>query len=216
MSALIVTPGAAARMLTHKLPRMLILAVIFSVFSGVAGAYVSYANAGMPTGPWVVLFLSLVILLCILFAPKRGILYRIRQDRMNHIKILHENILKAIYQFHEKQDLTKLTEKLSVDQLLETRNFNTSDLMKGLKRLYKNGFILQEQNLYYLTESGKKESRRIVRLHRLWEQYLLKKTRIDSDHVHSGAEAIEHVITPEMEIELVKELGISGIPLEDY
>mgnify|MGYP003682882129 CR=1 FL=1 len=60
------------------------------------------------------------------------------------------------------------------------------------------------------------ESKRIVRLHRLWEQYLLKRTSIDAFHVHSGAEAIEHILSPEIEKELEKELGISGIPKEDF
>ena len=216
MSALIITPGAAARLWTHKLKRILVLAIIFSVLSGIAGAYVSYARAGMPTGPWVVLFLSVFMAGSIFFAPKRGIISRIRRARANRSKILHENILKAIYQYHEKQGLEVLSEKLTIDQIIEVRNFDTSDLLKGLKRLRRAGFILKDEQSFELTDNGSRESKRIVRLHRLWEQYLLKRTSIATDHVHSGAEAIEHVITPELEAELEKELGISGIPKEDY
>ena len=40
MSALIVTPAAAARFWSHNLPRILVLAVVISVFSGLVGAYV--------------------------------------------------------------------------------------------------------------------------------------------------------------------------------
>lgn len=216
MSALIITPGAAARLWTHKLKRILVLAIVFSVLSGIAGAYVSYARAGMPTGPWVVLFLSVFMGGSIFFAPKRGIISRIRRAKANRSKILHENILKAIYQYHEKQELEVLNEKLTLDQIIEVRNFDTSDLLKGLKRLRRAGFILKDDESFELTENGSRESKRIVRLHRLWEQYLLKRTSIATDHVHSGAEAIEHVITPELEAELEKELGISGIPKEDY
>ena len=106
--------------------------------------------------------------------------------------------------------------KLTVSELIKIRNFETNVLLRGIKRLKRSGHLESENEKYYLTEEGKKESKRIVRLHRLWEQYLLKRTTIDTDHVHSGAEAIEHIITPELEIELEKELGITGIPEEDY
>ena len=68
----------------------------------------------------------------------------------------------------------------------------------------------------YVSRGRAKESKRIVRLHRLWEQYLLKRTTIDTYHVHSGAEAIEHILSPEIEAELKRELGIEGIPEEDF
>ncbi|MEO9531280.1 MAG: iron chelate uptake ABC transporter family permease subunit [Crocinitomicaceae bacterium] len=217
MSALIVTPGAAARLWTHKLKLILLVAILISVFSGIGGAYVSYSSSGMPTGPWVVMFLSVFMFGSILFAPKTGIISRFKRARNNRRKILHENILKAIYHIHEKQGKQQqLADKLTVSDILTRRKFETDALMKGIARLMRADFILKDGNAYYLTESGKKESRRIVRLHRLWEQYLLKRTSIDQDHVHSGAEAIEHIISPELEKELEKELGITGIPKEDY
>ena len=217
MSALIITPGAAARLWTHKLPLILALAVLISIIAGIGGAYVSYSQAGMPTGPWVVLILAVLMGISILFAPKKGIIYRFKRARFNRLKILHENILKAIYQQHEGELKHKeLNTKLTLGEIISIRRFDTDQLLKGLKRLMNSGFVLRDADTYSLTEAGKKESRRIVRLHRLWEQYLLKRTTIDSDHVHSGAEAIEHIISPELEKELEKELGIKGIPDEDY
>jgi len=217
MSALILTPAAAARFWTHKLPLMLVLATGFSIIAGVGGAFVSYSQSGMPTGPWVVLFLSIIIAASILFSPRKGIISRYNQSRANRLKILHENILKAIYQFHERKgNVSQLDLKLSVSELIKIRNFETTVLLRGIKRLKSSGHLDGNNETYFLTEEGKKESKRIVRLHRLWEQYLLKRTTIDTDHVHSGAEAIEHIITPELEIELEKELGITGIPEEDY
>lgn len=216
MSALIITPGAAARLWTHKLTRILLLAIAFSVLAGIAGAYVSYTKAGIPTGPWVVLFLSVIITFSILFAPSRGVISRMSRARKNRLKIIHENILKSFFIYHEQKGIKSLSQAMSVEEIISIRNFDTNELLKGLKRLRKADFVLQEGNTYSLTELGRKESKRIVRLHRLWEQYLLKRTEIDTDHVHSGAEAIEHIITPEIEKELVKELGIEGIPEEDY
>ncbi len=217
MSALIVTPAAAARFWTHKLGRMLLIAVVFSVFSGLVGAYISYSKSGTPTGPWVVMVLSLITLISFVGSKKRGILSRYLKARKNKRKILRENILKAIYQYHERKEQAEMLNLLlSSAEIIKVRLFDTDDLQTGLTRLIRLGFVREIERKYTLTPEGKLESRRIVRLHRLWEQYLLKRTSIDAFHVHSGAEAIEHILSPELEKELERELGISGIPKEDF
>lgn len=217
MSALIVTPAAAARFWSHKLPYILLIAVVFSVFSGLVGAYVSYANAATPTGPWVVLVLSLITLISFLGSSKNGILASYLKARTIKQKILRENILKSIYQFHEsKNHIDKLDLIMSAPELLEIRMFDTDQLQKGIRSLIKMELLTELDERYQLTVNGRLESRRIVRLHRLWEQYLLKRTSIDALHVHSGAEAIEHILSPELEQELERELGIKGIPKEDF
>ena len=217
MSALIVTPAAAARFWTNNLTKMLLIAVVFSVFSGFFGAFVSYTESGSPTGPWVVMILSIITILSFIFSVKRGILARYLNNQKNRRKILHENILKAIYQFHEKRDKQKsLNLSLSTTDILDVRLFDTRELQLGLRRLLRKGYLIKSENTYQLSQAGAKESKRIVRLHRLWEQYLLKRTTIDANHVHSGAEAIEHILSPEIEKELEKELGIVGIPEEDF
>ena len=217
VSALVFTPAAAARFWTNKLPKMIILAALMAVISGIFGAYISYQYAGMPTGPWIVIGLFVATFFSFLFAPERGFLKRFKNRRGTSIKIRDENVLKAIFQYNEKNGgHDKLNLKLSASDFLTIREFQTNTLMKGLKSLIGQGYVNHLDDKYYLTESGKKESKRIVRLHRLWEQYLLKRTSIDTDHVHSGAEAIEHILTPEIEAELTKELGIDGVPKEDY
>ena len=51
------------------------------------------------------------------------------------------------------------------------------------------------------------EAARVVRLHRLWEMYLTERMRLKADHIHPNAETIEHIITPEIEEQLIAELG---------
>ena len=60
---------------------------------------------------------------------------------------------------------------------------------------------------YDLTEIGRKRAKRIIRLHRLWEAYLFTCLDIQAENVHKSAEEMEHIITPELEEELVKLLG---------
>jgi manganese/zinc/iron transport system permease protein len=44
--------------------------------------------------------------------------------------------------------------------------------------------------------------KKIVRLHRLWEVYLVEYFQMAKDRVHPSAEEMEHIITPEVEQQL--------------
>ena len=57
---------------------------------------------------------------------------------------------------------------------------------------------------YRLTPAGEKWAARIVRLHRLWEVYLVNYVGLGAERVHRSAEEMEHIITPELEQELSK------------
>ena len=59
MSALLVTPAAAAALLTHRLVRMMALAAFFTVLAGVAGLYASY-YFNVSSGAAVVLTCTLI------------------------------------------------------------------------------------------------------------------------------------------------------------
>jgi manganese/zinc/iron transport system permease protein len=159
----------------------------------------------MPTGPWIVISLSTVALLSIFMAPGRGILGRLLRQSRNRNKMLRENILKALYQLGEKAG--NLQQQHSFDQLMRRREFLPPNLRKGLNQLRRKGQVTYRNDLYHLTDEGLEEAKRIVKLHRLWEMYLTVRMRMPADHVHNNAEAIEHVITPEIEAMLEEELG---------
>lgn len=67
--------------------------------------------------------------------------------------------------------------------------------------------VIPQAGGWYLTKAGKEKAMRIVRLHRLWELYLTRFADMSPLHVHENAELIEHILTPELEKELEKELG---------
>jgi manganese/zinc/iron transport system permease protein len=83
---------------------------------------------------------------------------------------------------------------------------DTKELTNTIVSLIKKGFINNDFQLYKLSEKGEVEAARIVRFHRLWELYLTKRLNFKEDHIHGTAETIEHLITPEIEKELLKEL----------
>src|SRR5699024_3694645 len=81
MSAILLAPAAAARQWTNKLEIMLILAGIFGALSGVFGTAISAGEDNLSTGPVIVLIAGVFVIFSLIFAPKRGLLFR----RINHI-----------------------------------------------------------------------------------------------------------------------------------
>lgn len=75
MLAMLVTPAAAAQLLTRRLPAMMATAAALGVFSNVAGLYLSY-YVNLASGPAMVLVSTALFGLVFLFAPQRGILWR--------------------------------------------------------------------------------------------------------------------------------------------
>ena len=210
MVALLIAPPAAARSWTDSLARMIFLAVFISVISAIGGSFISYTRTNMPTGPWIVMALSVFTILSLFFAPRKGVLAKVFLQRKNQEKILTENILKAMYHLDEFNGAPYGT--YSKVQIQQKRTFSVNELEKGLKILRRKLDIIRSADSYKLSGKGLERAKRVVRLHRLWELYLTQRMNMKSDHIHPNAETIEHIITPEIEKELIRELNQ---PLKD-
>lgn len=214
MAALLITPAAAARYWTDNLRRMIGLAALFGVVAGFFGAWVSYAAPAMPTGPWIVILLSAIALFSVLLAPRRGVMARYFLHRRNARKISAENLLKAFYRLAEGGK--EAAPAFSRETLSGWRRFHPGEIGRGLKRLLGKGLVVRtDAGEWRLTPDGVTESRRIVRLHRLWELYLSHKLGMAADHVHQSAEAMEHLLTPEVEQQLLDELDYPALDPHD-
>jgi len=204
MAALLITPSAAARVWTNSLPAMLVLTASFAGVAAVIGTYISSVLPKMPTGPWVVLVLAFFGFSSLLFAPKRGWFSKQRRAKANQRKTIRENVLKLLFQQEEQRGLPTV---LSIEEIQGIRTMRLNRLTSTLKDLKNRLLIIDHGGSYGLTELGRGEGRRVVRLHRLWELYLTERLGMAADHIHPQAETMEHVITPEIEELLVKELG---------
>ena len=206
VAAILIAPAAAARMWTHHLSKLLPIAAGIGLISGLLGAWVSYQFPAMPTGPWIVCICSFIVFFSLIFAPKSGLYARMSRVRKARKKILHENVLKVIYQLAETTG--NFNQAFSFRELLKRRNFKVDQLKQGLKSLKRKNLVLfQDDNKVYLSNAGLRQAKQVVRNHRLWELYLTSKVGMQADHVHEDAEAMEHLITPEIEKQLEKLLG---------
>ena len=77
ISAMLISPAVAARQWTDKLSVMVVLSAIFGGISGFFGTLISISQENLPTGPIIVVIISLIVLFSILFSNKRGIIFKI-------------------------------------------------------------------------------------------------------------------------------------------
>ncbi len=76
IAALLIVPAAAARFWTEELGHMLWLSALFGVVAGITGTSLSATLDHMPTGPTIILSATFLFLCSMIFAPKRGLLFR--------------------------------------------------------------------------------------------------------------------------------------------
>jgi manganese/zinc/iron transport system permease protein len=75
MAAMLIGPAAAARQWTNRLATMIVLSAFFGALAGVTGALLSFTQQGFPTGPTIVLALTVIVFGSLAFAPARGLVW---------------------------------------------------------------------------------------------------------------------------------------------
>ena len=206
VSAMLITPAAAAYLLTDRFGKMLSLAVCFGVLSGVTGGLVSAGVNGLPTGPVITLSATLVFVIVYLVAPRHGVLARVLRTARRRMRVQRENLLKAIYLIQEGEGF--IHEEVSVLMLAEQRGQTEEAVRRGCKALLARGLVgISDDGVsLHLNRSGWKRAMEIVRNHRLWELYLTNEADYAEDHVHDDAEKIEHILSPGIVRQLEQDL----------
>jgi len=206
VSAMLITPAAAAYLLTDRMSRMLMLASAFGMAAGALGAFVSFLGPGLPTGPFMVLAASVVFALAFLFGPRHGVVMRWWRQHSRSRRMQRENTLKAIYQVLETREGEG--DSVSLRELAQRRRETEDDARRQAYELKQHGLatLHDDGDVIFLTPDGWEQACAIVRNHRLWELYLTHAANIAADHVHEDAEKIEHVLGEEVVRQLEKRL----------
>lgn len=204
ISALLVTPAAVARLWTHRLPVMSRLAVALGIVGAWAGTWISFSMANMPTGPWVVLVMAGVLLASFALRPGEGILIRRIKRHALRKRMERENMLKAFFHHAERNH----SNQVPVAYLCQLFDASSLAVENKLNALHKKGWVHPSKTGFWeLTASGQQLASALVRRHRLYELYLSRRLNLPGDHVHQTADAMEHLLTPELEALLTAELG---------
>jgi manganese/zinc/iron transport system permease protein len=207
ISGMSIAPAIAARQFSNRLQTVFLIAALFGGLSGLIGNVLSVwgtlaistptAKLALPTGPMIIVTSAFFAFMSLLFAPKRGWLFRLFRIYSFRQKCLEENILKEIWKKGEA------TWK-EINFFHRTAPFF---LWRGMRSLQNGGWVEKGGKIYRLTPDGLKKGASIVRLHRLWELYLASELGLGRDQVHVSAEEMEHILTPELEKKLTRILS---------
>ncbi|WAJ29782.1 metal ABC transporter permease [Antarcticirhabdus aurantiaca] len=97
MAAMVIAPAVAARQWTRRLEGMVVLAAAIGMAGGVFGAVMSALGRGLATGPLIILAVSAVVLVSLLIAPGRGLLWEaVRRWRLRG-QLEGQQVLTTLY-----------------------------------------------------------------------------------------------------------------------
>jgi len=99
-----------------------------------------------------------------------------------------ENHLKAIFHLQHEQGIVTTN---ALAAALQTRPASVTDMLKKLKE--QKLLLYERYKGFRLNNEGKKAAIQVIRKHRLWEYFLVKKLQFGWDEVHEIAEELEHI-----------------------
>lgn len=159
MSAMVVAPAAAARQWTNRLGVMVLLAALFGALAGVVGALIS-SSGGLATGPTIVIVISIVVLLSLLLAPNRGLVWRWLNRRRNSRRLRTEAVLADLYTLATRHEDSSHAHEAAV---IRTMRAGGGGVGHTLNRLQEQGLVRKEgESRWALTPAGMREARRVA------------------------------------------------------
>ena len=208
--AILVIPAAAARFWTDSTMRMFLTALFIGGFSAWIGAAASAVMSKLPAGAMIVLVMAAFFVVSMLFGQRRGILRQALQLRRAKLTMERDHALRAVWELLEDSGRP---ECLATDIGTHTGwgTLRVIQRLEGeghLKRVLGSG-----DERISLTPAGERLARDVVRRHRLWEHYLIRRADFDASHVDRGADELEHLLPAEILQELEAELQAENQPL---
>lgn len=154
MAAMLIAPAAAARQWTDNLGRMIWLSALFGAVSGVLGALISASRENLPTGPLVILVVSLLMLFSLFLAPLRGLVWDWRRDARNRAQVRLERILVDAHVLYNHG-------ALSPELLAQRRRLSEQKALHELEELKARGWVEFANSTWKLTAAGHDQAHKI-------------------------------------------------------
>jgi Mn-dependent DtxR family transcriptional regulator len=190
--ALLVLPGATARLWTDRMSPMLLFAAGHGIVSTIFGYWLSHPSVMNTSASGAICLAGFGLFIASwLLAPRHGLLPRARVRRHLVRMTAMENLLKAVDELANAKGARSIPQAaLAADLRVSSRSF-ASTLAAAVKR----GWVTRAGGELSLTDAGRTQSLRLVRAHELWERYLRQEVGLEPDHVHDAAEWVEHYLS---------------------
>jgi manganese/zinc/iron transport system permease protein len=158
MSAMVVAPAAAARQWSDQLSRVTLLAGLFGASAGVSGALLSANVTRLPTGPTIVLCLTIIVVVSLLLAPNRGLVWGwVRQHRQSR-DVRARVVLGDLYALALQHEHPEHGHSIAT---LQAMSGGRMAIDHGLEDLEQRGLVRHlDGDNWSLTERGLREAER--------------------------------------------------------
>ncbi len=209
--AMMIIPAVAARLLSDRLTGVIVGAMCIGVVGAFGGHWVATSLApalvsggrDASSAGSIAATLGALLVVCIVVAPRRGIVVRQSHRWLLRLRIAREDAVGLLWRLDEDgrsvdaavlhdllsrgAEISRLLARLAVRSLVWDRRIECVD---GIVRL---------------TAQGRSEGASLVRSHRLWEIYLMQRLALARDHVHPTAMVLEHITDAALREKLAQE-----------
>lgn len=158
MSSMLIAPAVAARQWTGSLGSMVILSASVAAVSGVTGVALSAGLENVPTGPAVIVCVSVIAFFSVLFSPNGFFTLRFKDARSRR-EIKRDYVLKALHDLALEHNDPGYAHSEKLLALGSEKGFN---VRKSLLQLQAAGYVERAgEKDWRLTPSGIREIRRL-------------------------------------------------------
>lgn len=156
MSAMVVAPAAAARQWTDKLSRMVLIGGLFGAISGVSGTLLSSSGANLPTGPLIVLCMTVIVIFSFLFATNRGLVWNWLRSQRNRHTLRAQAVLADLNTLAQQHPNQEHGHAVAV---LRSMSPNPDGVLFALRQLKERGHVHEvSRDAWALTQAGADEA----------------------------------------------------------
>jgi manganese/zinc/iron transport system permease protein len=160
MAAMVIAPAVAARQWTRRLEPMVVLAALLGAIAGVAGALISATHPGLATGPLIVLAASAIVLVSLLLAPERGLVWEALKRRRDRRTLADEGLLATLYGLASRhRDPRYPAEQGMLDAFHGVGTRRALARLAGLGMVRRVAHMPSEGAHWELTEAGQRRAR---------------------------------------------------------
>lgn len=163
MAAMVIAPAVAARQWARSLEIMVILAAVFGVISGIVGSLISATARGLATGPLIVLSVTTIVVVSIMIAPNRGMLWEVLK-RWNDRRDLSANqVLTTLYELAARHRDPQYPAELGT-----VNAYHGLHTRRTLARLERQGLVTRMRHMptegphWELSPAGIKQAQRVL------------------------------------------------------
>ncbi len=181
--ALIITPAASAYLLFDRLHRMILAAGAIGVVCVWLGFGLA-TWAGTSLGPSIVVVSTAFFMLTLTLAPHYGLLADWLRQRRAVPQEVKEDVLGSV--LRSGKPWVPIHE---VIKYVDSRNLS---IRRAIQSLIRQDFLDEKDGNLKLTKNGRREGRRLLRAHRIWETYL-ERAGTPESQIHQRAHVLEHL-----------------------